>query len=246
MLSAETEARLRSLLKKYEGFDGDVQTATLKTELTDIIDMIVGADMAAEVKALATQLTDKVISDLEKSQDVDAAIRQIKTEIAAIEDAVRGEISDEIEATLEQYIRDIVTVNGGIDVDVEQVNLDIKALITKLEGKLPADVAVEVDKLVNDLAAAVKNSVDVNALETEITRILNELETLAEDEAKSLAKYVIGAIYSQVDMAEIEALLEQIEAKVEARGYVEYLQNIVNMIASVYGARSIPLRWKLL
>ena len=104
MLSAETEARLRSLLKKYEGFDGDVQTATLKTELTDIIDMIVGADMAAEVKALATQLTDKVISDLEKSQDVDAAIRQIKTEIAAIEDAVRGEISDEeFETAVEKY-----------------------------------------------------------------------------------------------------------------------------------------------
>lgn len=234
LLPYETETRLRTFLEKYESFDGDVQTTVLKEELAAILDKLVAADMTAEAEALAAQLAEKVISDLQKNENVSAAIKQIKNELAAIEDTVRNEIPDEIEATLEQYIRDIVTVNGGVNVDVEQVKTDIKALISEIEGQLPAEVAAELDNLVNELVTAVKSNVDVDTLEAEITQILNDLDALAADEAKTLAKYVIGAIYSQVDMTQIEALLEQIAAKVEARGYVDYLKNMVSMIAGVY------------
>ena len=234
LLPYETETRLRTFLEKYESFDGDVQTTVLKEELAAILDKLVAADMTAEAEALAAQLAEKVISDLQKNENVSAAIKQIKNELAAIEDTVRNEIPDEIEATLEQYIRDIVTVNGGVNVDVEQVKTDLKALISEIEGQLPPEVAAELDNLVNELVTAVKSNVDVDTLEAEITQILNNLDALAADEAKTLAKYVIGAIYSQVDMTQIEALLEQIAAKVEARGYVDYLKNMVSMIAGVY------------
>ena len=231
MLPEAVETELRGFLAKYENFDGEVQTSTLKAELTAIIDQMMTADMTSEAKALAEKLVEKVAAGLENNQDVDAVIEQLKAELAAMEEAARNEISTELKAALQEYVGAL----EGMNIDVEQVKAEVKAMVAEIQGQMSEAAAAELSALVDKLAAAVQESVDVSALEEKINKLLGELEALNLDDAKTVVKYVLGAVYSQVDMTEVEALLKQVVAKVEARGYVDYLKNMAKTIAGAYG-----------
>ena len=235
MMPAEVENELRAFLKKYENFDGEAQTATLKTELSAIIDKAVAVDMTAKAEAMAEKLVDKLAEALKNNQDIDTLVEKIKTEIAALEDAIRNEIPDKVEQPLEDYIRDIVTITeNGVDIDLEKAKADIKAMIDQVKDELPDPVVAELYEMVDELTRAIEGKVDVEALKDKATQIVEELKSLEVADAETLVKAVIGAIYNNLDMTQIQSLLEQVVAKVEARGYVDYLKNMVKAISGMY------------
>ena len=235
MLPAEVETEVQAVLEQYADFDGDVQTSTIKAELTDVIEALIAVDMSEETVTMAKELVDQLAAELENSEEIQTLVDELQAQLDTLEEELRGQIPDDMEATLEDYIRDIVTVNDGVDIDVDKVKEDLKDKIAEVEAELPAAVVAELYEMADEVIAVLEANVDVEAIEAEIDKIVEKVESLEAVDAETVVKYILGAAYGAVDMSQVEELLTEVVEKVEARGYVEYLVNMAESIAGMYG-----------
>lgn len=237
MLPAEAETAANKVLDKYSAFDGDVQTATIKAELTDVIQKTIDADLNAEAAAAADKLADKIVEEFESNADVQAMIDKLEAELDALRTKIGDKIPDEVEAMLEDYIRDAVTVNedGSVDIDTDKLKADLTAKIAELEDKLPASVVAELYEMKDEIVREIEANVDTEAIEAKVAEIVSAVEGLSKADAKEIVYAVAGAAYGYADTDAIKELVNEAVYKIEAQGYIDYAKNMLEQIKGMYG-----------
>ena len=237
MLPADAEKAVNDQLAKYEGFDGDVQTSTLKKEMNDMLQAIIDADMTAAAKAEAKALMEALVEEFENNEDVKALAAKIESELKALKDKIGEEIPDDIEAEITQYIKDAVTVNedGTVEIDTDKLEADLDKMISEMEGKLPASVVAELKEMKKEIVKAVENNIDIEAIEKEISDITTKIEGLDKEDIAKIAIAAAYEAYGSLDKEQIKELAKEAIYKIEAQGYIDYAEGMLESIKNMYG-----------
>lgn len=237
MLPADAEKAVNDQLAKYEGFDGDVQTSTLKKEMNDMLQAIIDADMTAAAKAEAKALMEALVEEFENNEDVKALAAKIESELKALKDKIGEEIPDDIEAEITQYIKDAVTVNedGTVEIDTDKLEADLDKMISEMEGKLPASVVAELKEMKKEIVKAVENNIDIEAIEKEISDITTKIESLDKEDIAKIAIAAAYEAYGSLDKEQIKELAKEAIYKIEAQGYIDYAEGMLESIKNMYG-----------
>lgn len=237
MLPADAEKAVNDQLAKYEGFDGDVQTSTLKKEMNDMLQAIIDADMTAAAKAEANALMEALVEEFENNEDVKALAAKIESELKALKDKIGEEIPDDIEAEITQYIKDAVTVNedGTVEIDTDKLEADLDKMITEMEGKLPASVVAELKEMKKEIVKAVENNIDIEAIEKEISDITTKIKGLDKEDIAKIAIAAAYEAYGSLDKEQIKELAKEAIYKIEAQGYIDYAEGMLESIKNMYG-----------
>jgi len=236
MLPEAAQTKLDAFLAKYESFDGDVQTATVNAELVGILNTIINADTSAAAEAKARELAAAIIDKLAANEEIKAAYAKLKAELEALKAKVGEELPDEIEAKLIEYLKNVISVGeDGVDIDVAQIKASLYAKIAELESKLPASVVSQLRAMADELITVVEANLDREAIEAEIDKLVATLETLDSDDAKTVVKYVLGALYGYADESGLKSFISQAYAKLDAQTYIDYAKSMIDSIAGIYG-----------
>lgn len=231
-LPDSVQAKIAELVGKIQG--GDVQMSTIKGVLNDAIDQLIALNMEAKAAEVIDKAIDEISAELDARIDVDALKAKLDAEINKLKQSVKDKLPEEIASKLEEYI-DINS--GNVDVDVEGLKTELKAMIAKFKDVLPAEAVAELEKLIDTVVSAVNGNAQVNEIKNTVKDIVAKLEALEVPETETLVKALIGAVASKIDPEEVKSVINTVIDKVKAQEVLDEAVALVKDVAGIYGGK---------